>query len=880
RERLETRLALKVSTVEEAVEKLAKYAQGEPVDQVLVENGLQKSAGIAFVYSGNGAQWLGMGRRLLAESSRFAHLISDLDTAIQPVAGFSILAELNADEASSRLDDTTIAQPTLFAIQVALTAWLREQGVEPTAVAGHSVGEVAAAWAVGALDLDQAIRVIVSRSRAQGLTRGTGRMAAVGLSEAAMKEVLAKLGGDVEIAGINSPGNVTVSGAWADLERVRRHLEPKGVFFRLLDLDYAFHSGKMDPVQGRLAECLAALTPRAAEAALFVSSVTGDVLEGTALGCDYWWRNVRQPVRFAQAVGKLIDLGCRVFIEIGPHAILQRYIGECLEAAGVVGRVLLTLRRNDDGIVRLEETALRTHLLAKGRLDVYFPERGRPVRLPNYPWQRERHWHPRTSEDYALIERRRVHPLLGWRLKEMDAAWENTLDPVTLPWLADHKVGGAVVLPGAAYAEMALAAAREWFGGGHFALEELNILGPVVFDGEHGYTLRFGISPHDGSFQIRSRQRLSEDEWALNAVGRLLRTTSILTANRIEDVPCDAPAIDRETHYRLASAVGLDYGPTFQGLESVRVRGEVLEATLALPQACQEDARYLLHPAVLDTCFQSLVDFFRADIEAGQGVPLLPVKLGRLDYYRKAPVSRVKARLVRRGPRSLLADFALEEADGQIVATVSGCRFRVAPILRRERSQPICWRTEPWLQPHPAEQRSTQLPATADLAKGLRDWFAGEETRLSRAAYFREMLPLFEALAVSFAYGGFQALFANRADWLQRALAEPASVDARVRPFFLWLAGVLQQEGLLVVQDGAWRLEQSSIPPAEAIWQSLLRDHPACLPELVPIGRIGRHLPTLLTGEMDVDVFMESLCRSPMGERRPDDAPAYLGTRL
>ncbi|MGB9604298.1 MAG: type I polyketide synthase, partial [Bryobacteraceae bacterium] len=880
RERLETRLAVWADDIKQSAELLIRYAQGESPASVVVEDALPEPGSIAFVYSGNGAQWLGMGRRLLRDSSRIAHLIAELDAAMQPVAGFSILAELNADEGSSRLDDTTVAQPLLFALQVALTVWLREQGIEPRAVTGHSVGEVAAAWAAGALDLDQAIQVIVARSHAQGLTRGMGRMAAVGLSEATMKEVLAELEVEAEIAGINSPGNITVSGDFEALEQLRRHLEPKSVFFRLLDLDYAFHSAKMDPIEGRLAESLAGLAPKSVGGAAFVSTVTGDEFDGTALTSEYWWCNVRQPVRFAQATQKLISLGCRVFIEIGPHAILQRYLSETLGAAGVKGRVLPTLRRNDDGLDRLREAVLRAHLLAEpANLEVFFPHPGRIVRLPNYPWQKERHWHPHTSEGYALIERRRVHPLLGWRLKETEAAWENTIDPATLPWLADHKVGGTIILPGAAFAEMALAAAREWLGGERYALEELDILAPVVFDGEHARTLRLEINPRDGGFQIKSRQRLTDDAWMVNAVGRILQAAAQVGPPPIEPVAENALMFDAATHYRLASALGLDYGPAFQGLGSVRVDGERLEASVSLPAAVGE-GNYFLHPALLDVAFQTLVDFYRTEIEQGAGVALLPVKFGRLDYLRAGTVTTLRARLTKRSARSVLADFVLEDTRGETVATLTACRFRAAPIAQPTRRQSALWRIEPWLVPHPFDQRSIELPPSKALIQTLHEIFDEQVFFARRKTYFHEVQPLCEALTTAFAFEAFQGLFAEHGDWLQQALNLPEGVHETVRPLFHWLAGLLQRENLLVQEAGGWRLSASDLPPAQEIWQDLLRDHPENLPELLLLGRVGRYLPELLLGRLDAKAMRENLHHSHPAESLYDDAPAYLGTRL
>ncbi|MCX8146186.1 MAG: SDR family NAD(P)-dependent oxidoreductase [Azovibrio sp.] len=873
RDRLEKRLALHAKTPEEAAEKLAAYAQGGAPDGLVLEERLPQAGDVAFVYSGNGAQWVGMGLRLMAESPAFAGILAELDARMQPIAGFSLLAELQATGETSRLDDTVVAQPLLFAIQVAITRLLKGQGVEPAAVAGHSVGEVAAAWACGALDLDAAIRVIVARSRAQGETRGTGRMAAVGLSEEGMQAVIAELGEglDITIAGINSPKNLTLSGSLADLERLQSHLAPKGVFFRLLDLDYAFHSNRMEPIREPLLNSLAGLEPRTESEAAFVSTVTGGVLDASRLGADYWWRNVREPVRFADAIATLAELGCRSFIEIGPHAILQRYIRECLQAAEIKGRALPTLRKEADGWNALIETALRAHLLAeRTNLGIYFPQPGRHVRLPNYPWQRERHWHPRTSESLMSIERRRVHLLLGWRIPEAAHTWENVLDPLILPWLADHKVGGAVVFPGAAYAEMALAAAREWLGGEALAFEEMDIVSPLVFDGEHPRTLRFELNDRDGSFQIKSRQRLSQDEWTLHAAGRILQPTAASRSARIAHLSGNGESIDRETHYRLAATLGLDYGAAFQGLREAVVADNCLQADLDHPaDLAGED--YLVHPALLDVCYQSLVDFFRADIEAGQGVALLPVKTGRFEYLRAGRPSRFRARLTRRSARSVLADFELFDADDHLLASVSGCRFRAAPLAHKAQEKVSHWRIDAWLRPHPAEGLVTELPTPQVLLEHLR--LATAEQQEPRIRWFKEALPLFEALVVSFAFEAFRAIAEADNEALQR-LISPSD------PYARWLSRLLQQEGLLSVHDGRWQLaDDSDLPAAEEIWRTLAREHADALPQLVLLGRVGQHLPHLLLNPSERVAFLNALRRSPVAETLYQDDPAYAGTR-
>jgi len=887
RERLERRLVLPSCSPSERDKRLGDFAKGATVPQVIVEDALAQPGKLAFVYSGNGAQWLGMGQRLLSESPRFAALLAELDERINTQAGFSILAELQADQKHSRFEDTTVAQPLLFAIQVALTILLRERGIEADAVAGHSAGEVAAAWASGALSLDQATTVICARSGAQGRTRGAGRMAAVGLSEVDARELIAteQLAG-VELSGVNSPGNVTLSGNLDALQRLGAVLSQRNIFFRLLEFDYAFHSRAMNLIEDDLKARLADLRPESVSEPKFVSGVTGKMMPGAALGATYWWRNVREPVRFDRAMSALVELGCRVFVEIGPNAILQRYMSECLASASVNGRVLPTLRRSEDGTAGVEAVALRIQLLADAtRLESYFTQPGRPVRLPNYPWQRERHWHPRTSEAYALIERTRVHPLLGWRLKDAAAAWENSLDPEFFPWLADHKVGDAVVLPGAAFAELALAASRAHFGGPLHECEELNILVPIVFDGEHARSVRFDLSVRDGSFQIQSRQRLSDDEWTLNAAGRLrLASGGVEPARAIDDPhgASDAVVIDRATHYRLTGLLGLNYGPSFQGLLRAEVRGQVLSASVQLPANVSETAhQFLIHPALLDVCFQSLVDFFHADIDPHRAVPVLPVKFGRLRYYSDAPVVRFRAALRRRNERSLLADFELLDASNRIVATVSDCRFRAAPMRRSDQVQPACWTIVPHLQPHASEQSRTDVAPSAQLAERLRAWFDREEPLLLRHAYFKSSLPLFEALAVSFARDAFQDLFAKRGGWVQRSLTHPESVEEACRPFFRWLGNMLRDEGLLVERStGTWQLVATDLPSAQSIWRTLLRDCPASLPELVFAARVGRRLAALLTKASEAERLTEALQISHQAEALFQDSSSYLGTRL
>src|SRR5690554_6694515 len=303
----------------EAARLLAAFADEEQADPAELAHGqrLEAPGAPGFVYAGNGCQWERMGADLLESSAVFATAVDEVDALFQRHGDFSLRAELEGkngslEDGQGRLMLTEIAQPTLFAVQVGITQLLRHHGIEPGVVAGHSVGEVAAAWACGALSLEDAVRVIYFRSHYQGQTRGQGEMSAVALGEAEIGEWLAGDDyPDVHLAGINSTRGVTLAGDPEQLGLLEQALTDAGTFAKRLPLDYAFHSPAMDPIEAGVVDSLSAITPLA-ERLPYVSTVTGARLAGSELGAEYWWHNIRQPVRFDDAIKTLIDDGTRL----------------------------------------------------------------------------------------------------------------------------------------------------------------------------------------------------------------------------------------------------------------------------------------------------------------------------------------------------------------------------------------------------------------------------------------------------------------------------------------------------------------------------------------------------------------------------------------
>src|SRR5262249_55003945 len=262
-------------------------------------------------------------------------------------ADWSLLEELTADEARSRVQETAIAQPAIFALQVALTALWQSWGVTFDAVVGHSMGEMAAAHVAGALRLEEAVRVIYHRSRCMDLASSQGKMLAVGLSMPEARQAIRRYENAIALAAINSPTSTTLSGDPAALRELAQSLEEQGVYCQFLRVNYAFHSAQMDSVHDELLASLQGLAPHS-PAIPMVSTVTGAPVDGQALDAPYWWQNVRQTVCFAPAVDWLIDQGYDAFVEVSPHPVLAGAVAQCLAHRGLQGTVLPSLRRQEE----------------------------------------------------------------------------------------------------------------------------------------------------------------------------------------------------------------------------------------------------------------------------------------------------------------------------------------------------------------------------------------------------------------------------------------------------------------------------------------------------------------------------------------------------
>jgi acyl transferase domain-containing protein/NADPH:quinone reductase-like Zn-dependent oxidoreductase/NAD(P)-dependent dehydrogenase (short-subunit alcohol dehydrogenase family)/SAM-dependent methyltransferase/acyl carrier protein len=843
------RVAVLAATATDAAVVLDAVAAGDPAPGAAVR--AASPGPVAFVYSGHGSQWVGMGAELLETEPVFWHAVTAVDTELTGYLGWSVLAALRAP--APDLERTEVAQPLLFAVHVGLTTVLRAQGIRPAAVAGHSVGEVAAAHVCGALDLAAACRVIAERSRAQAETAGRGRMAAVGLPRAEVEELLAARDNRLELAGVHSPVDVTVAGDAAELSAFGDEMVARGVFFRELNLDYAFHTRSMDPIRDKLLEALDGLAPQGATTA-FVSTVTGESLRGQDLDAEYWWRNVRAPVLFGPAVATLLDRYGAV-VEVGPHPVLTGYLRRQCAVADRPVAVIPTLSREAAGADAMRVACAA--VLSAGadvEWETWFPEGGRVVSLPPYPWQRERHFN--GSPDWWLARSGQLgvdvgtgHPLLGDRLPCVEPTWQVSVEPARLGWIGDHVVSNAVVMPGAAYLEMALAAGQA-AGSAPLEVTDLDIARALALpwdDPQSDVTLQTCLSGEMA--RIASREG-RQGEWREHASGRVRRLFGDRPAALdVETIRARATTtVSGERHYDQMTQIGFRYGQAFRGVHGLCLVGDAVLVDYVNP--CRGEG-WVAHPALVDCALQSTRALLAR--AGGQVHQFLPTSFERVRLWR-TPADRGVA-LVR--PRTLALreatfDVTIADPDGTITMELLGLRGRrhegavaaVSRLVTTLRAAPL-----PGTRPAPAV-----LPTVGELvaarAARVEAW-----VRAFQEHDCQSFVDSAKVLIAHFVAAALQELTPGQATY-----SVPALIAAGVRPqrrrLLETLIGVAARQGVLRALPGgevdgepSWRTVRT--PEPHRLLTELLDRFPAMAPELMMYARCGPQLAGVLTGAVD-----------------------------
>jgi acyl transferase domain-containing protein/NADPH:quinone reductase-like Zn-dependent oxidoreductase/acyl carrier protein/NADP-dependent 3-hydroxy acid dehydrogenase YdfG len=838
------RLVVLAGTPAATAAALADFAAGAE-HPALVAGTAVRDGRLAFAFSGNGAQWPEMGRDAWRTSAAFRDAVSEVDGLLRPLLGWSAADAITSGVEDERLARADVAQPLLFATQVGIVAVLRRLGIAAAGHIGHSVGEIAAAWSAGALSLADAARVIAARSRQQERTRGAGRMAVLALDAAAAQDLVADLGGRLEIGAVNASRSVTVSGPGEAIERLAGEARRRGIACRPLALDFAFHSAAMDGVRDDLLRDLTGLRS-GAPASLLVSTVTGAPVGDGDLDARYWWRNIRRPVCFADGMAALTAAGFRIFLEIGPNPVLQAYLKDALGAADDRGRVLATLTRRPDDTDPFPAIAARCQVagvdISSGAA---FEGPCDPAALPLYPWQKERFWFERTVEDLRVVDPPFDHPLLGFRQQGPAAAWLNHLDPARVPWLADHAIEGVPVLPAAAVLEMALAAARlRRPDAAAVAVVDVELRRPLPFDNGGARELRSAVAAEDGDFALSSRPRLAEEPMTLHAVARLAAAGDWQPPRGIGDPAAVGERIEGVALYRLAARLGLDYGPRFRTVRHVDLLADGGAAVQLDPSVIDPgDDGYIVHPALLDGALQGLLALLADQGGDAAGVSFLPWRFGRVRIA--APfgrqICRAELSVTRRGTRSASADIVLFDAAGETVGELSDCWFRRVELSRRTLPEDAALRVD--LVPAPLAEGAA--PAVLDRLAAIAARLASQSpAAVGRAA---EQALLLDAAIASAALAALPAAIERDAPFTVDQLVASGIIAPRAAALFGSLLRLLERFGAAAAEASVWRIAaRNELPELADVWRLLLAEAPDLIAELTLIAAATAELPRLL----------------------------------
>ncbi|MFJ3980241.1 type I polyketide synthase, partial [Streptomyces sp. NPDC090021] len=683
---------------------LDALADGRPDPRVVTAAGTPGGlGGTVFVFPGQGSQWVGMALELLETAPVFRERMAECAAALAEFTDWSLFDVLRGAPGAPGYDRVDVVQPVLFAVMVSLAALWESYGVRPAAVVGHSQGEIAAAAVAGALTLQDAARVVALRSRALGALAGTGGMVSVPLSYEETERRISGWPGRLSVATVNGPASCVVSGDPEALDELLDACAAEEVRARRIPVDYASHSAHVEAIEEELLGLLAPVAPVAARMP-FYSAVTGDLLDTRQLDAAYWYRNLRATVRFDLATRALLDQGHGAFVEVSAHPVLTAAVQESIAAAaderpgtpGAEAVALGTLRRDEGGLERFHASVAAGYTagLAVDWTPAFASAAGtgsgerpyRHVELPTYPFQHASYWLEgvaRTGDMNTAGLRPAAHPLLGAAVELGGGSGlllTGRLSLRTHPWLADHAVSGTVLLPGTAFAELALRAGRD---ADCPYLEELTVHAPMVFAAGAALRLQVSVGEPDakGRRDVAVLSRADDEDphgtWTRHASGTLSSgqdstAGSIGSADPLPAAwpPPGAVPVDLDGAYERLAAQGYEYGPAFQGLRALWQLGGEVYAEVALAAGEGADAgAFGLHPALLDAALHPVVLGALGAVEEGA----LPFSWSGVTLHAEgATALRVRLRSAGRNEISV----SVADVLGGVVADVDSLSLR------------------------------------------------------------------------------------------------------------------------------------------------------------------------------------------------------------
>ncbi|MEJ0079196.1 MAG: SDR family NAD(P)-dependent oxidoreductase [Alphaproteobacteria bacterium] len=688
------RFAARAPSVAELKAQLATWLQKAREDASLLRRTSQ--APVAFMFSGQGPQQAGMAAELYRTYSVFRDAMDRCDALARLFLEKGLLDVIFARDGDDTLvNRTDYTQPSLFAVEYALTELVKSWGITPAALIGHSLGEIAAGCAADIFSLEDAMRLVIARGVLMHRVPSGGAMAAIWAEQSVVRPLIEKIAPDITVAAMNGPLNTVVSGDRDALKLLLAELDRQAIKYRELRISNGFHSPRTEPILDEFEEVAGTLAHKPPRLPV-ISNLTGEMMTG-APDKVYWRRHLREPVRFGDGMLALGKLECRTFLELGPHPVLLPLAQICLGEKGKSAAWVATLNRQRPDIDSITEMLVALYL-AGNKIDwtaVHAECAWRRIPLPTYPFQRQRYWIEDTislSRASAAVER--THPLVGARIESTpkEIRHEARYGVPHAGYLSDHRVLGTVVLPTAAELEAATGAGRMYFGTQAISFDDVMQHQAMSFvDGEER-TVRILLKPltsDRASFRLVSAAPDAPAAWHTHMTGTLrksqVQSASTFSAQQVKTRCAETLPVD--VLYERLAGLGLEYGSRFRGVREVHVGRHEALTQVRLPQGLS-DARYALHPAFLDACLHAHFLVLDGAEEGDARHTYLPVSLAGFRCYQDGiDTVWVHTRLRSVENDTQLIDVGIYDLAGRPVAELDGLAMRRLPLKTIVRGQ-------------------------------------------------------------------------------------------------------------------------------------------------------------------------------------------------
>ena len=856
----DVRLACVGQDADALIEALENFTQGEATPTLLASSAaIVKAPSIGWVFSGQGSHWAGMGMELYDREPVFRAALDELDRLIFVQARFSVIEAIRAPSASSKLGQTEIAQPAIFALQVGVAKLLASWGFGPSMIVGHSVGEVAAAFMAGIMSLEDAVRVICARGQVAAKAVGLGKMAALEMGAEEAQALVADSDGLLDLAAINSPHSVTLSGHVEALGRACEQANARGLFARMLDVDYPSHGSLLEPLIPEMAAATSDVV-MAVPTVPFISTVLGRLVVGDELGCDYWAKNLRQTVLFAPAIETLANAGCDLFVEIGPHPALAYSIKQALECRHSPVVVVETLRR-DTSDAQAMKMAVGSHYVAGCDPDwsTLVPSSGGAISLPSYPWIRDRYWVDQTAKrivndtrfstphasETGLLQSRLA--LLG---SDGPAYWQSDLSRDEFSWLDDHRVRDRATFPAAAYVSAALEAARSLVPNG--CLADIEFHEALILPNDGKVRLQYGFLP-DGEagyyrLSVQAGDPIRSPQTRTHVTGRVTPARNVLASTR-QPLDLTGASYGHLAIYSAMSNAQLQYSGEFAAIRSlITTKTEAVARLQAIPQG---NSAAGLHPQTIDACLQVLLALTpqwgrSGDLWLPQAIKSVRI---RDDKAIDAEMIAIAVGIPSLNDEDFVGDVHLLNSKGEVLLALEGVRLHklVAVQIPGEILHEIRW------EPRPLKiSGALTVSQLAAIEKAVK----AEGATVSEHASIRSTLNAADRLAAHSIGEALRSLGLDFASGRQFDLDEVIA-EARIAPshhrLLPRLLSILCEEGVLARDGDSWRV--ISPPAMDGLADLLDAELADASPETVAFwqlfSRASQRLAEVLSGRVD-----------------------------